>query len=199
MKKILKKYLVHFSLSAWLVGLSIPMIYFHAWHSAALPEVQLKQDFLKTQISEDSWEMVHFVDQSCLCSNFVANHLVARASDKSLNEMVYMLGDSEEVFNALKDKGYKVQKIHGEFLVEKFGITGVPAFAIFSPGKKLKYFGGYNERSINKFSKIKDLEILELVRQGKDVSKLPQFGCANSKALQAKLDPLRLKYEEGVK
>lgn len=199
MKEKLKKYLLQFSLTAWMVGLSIPMIYFHAWHSAALPEVELKQDYLKTQISVENWQLVHFVDQNCLCSNFVARHLVNRSSEKNINELVYLLGESQEVYEALIQADYQVVKLKDEELVEKFGITGVPAFAVFSPGKKLRYFGGYNERTINKFSKIKDLEILKLIQQGKDVSKLPQFGCANSKALQAKLDPLRLKYGEGTK
>ena len=195
----IKKYAVYFSLGAWVLGVSLPLIYFHAWHSVPLPQTDLRVENLLEDLGAelDRWQMLHFVDAACLCSNFVAQHLVERGPQAGLRERVIVLDTTKlEVSEALSAKDFEVQRLAAEEMARRYNITSVPALVVFDKQKRLRYYGGYSDRTIHKYTKIKDIEIYQELLAGRFPKDLPQFGCASSKELQAKLDPLRLKYEE---
>lgn len=190
--------MIPFLLAAWFLGISIPMIYFHAFHNTPLPKETPKQSnlkaFVKSLDSNKTWTNIHFITDQCLCSNELAKYLVERKAQKDISELVIIVGKSSVFEKKIKTAGYETKHISEKDLAQKIGITGIPLYVILDQNQQLKYYGGYSERVINKTTVFKDLEILKETKKGKSVTSLPKFGCAVSSDLQARLDPFNLKY-----
>ena len=72
---------------------------------------------------------------------------------------------------------------------------GIPLLVIANPSGKVEYEGGYDNRMLNPFSKIKDLEIANKYKNGSDnISRYPAYGCYMSSKYKKWMDPFQMKY-----
>lgn len=193
MEKI-KQFLLHISLTAWFAGISIPLAYFHFWHTSALPDTKIVQEKIQSISEPGSWVVGHFLDERCPCSRAVISKLIERKVNSNVIEKIFLVNSTNENNPKLAAVGFSVFNISESDLQDKFSLDGLPAMSIIDSQKKIKYFGGYSEKNIHRFTKLKDQRILASLQNGQQVLAKPRFGCAISKKLQTKLDPLNLKY-----
>jgi len=137
------------------------------------------------------WNAFHVLYADCPCSRRVAESLVARGARDDFRERVLLVGHDSTLSAALSAKGFHVSSVTSEELKERFGIEAAPAFFAVTPDGSVPYLGGYSDY---KQGPAQDTRILSLVRRGLQPEPLPLFGCAVSRELQAKADPLGLKY-----
>ena len=192
------------ALSAWFVGLLVVGATLLARHVLALPAPSAASDGrLRHAIAaldasdprvggatEPSWSAVHVLYASCRCSERIAEHLAASVRPARLRETVLFIGHDEALEGALTSHGFRVQELSEDALATAFGIDAAPLFVIENERAELLYVGGYTERKQGLATR--DLSIVRDLRAGLSVAPLPIFGCAVSRELREKTNPLAL-------
>lgn len=141
------------------------------------------------------WTMTHVLGKGCKCSEQVFNYLVKRGPQPDLEENVILLGDVPAYRDALIKRGFRVTKKDPREIASEKAV-GVPFLLITSAKGEGVYAGGYASSLIDERTPLLDLKILQSLRDGKNASELPIFGCAVSQRMQKLIDPLELKYKE---
>lgn len=183
---LMKSFIFYTFIFFWVAGLSYTGAYLHGNHFVEFKNQKMK-DF---NIETNQWGMIHILGQGCGCSEIIGEYLIKRGPIKNHQERVYIIGEHHELAQNLKKSGFQVKKID-EF---ENRIEGVPMLIVHNDKGKSLYSGAYTKGVVTPISKILDLNIFKSIKENKPTKDLLVAGCAVSKELQSKLDPLGLKY-----
>lgn len=106
-------------------------------------------------------------------------------------ERVALVEATAEWQEPLEEAGFTVEPVEGDALREQYGVDAAPVLVLRSPEGRLMYSGAYAEK---RSAPPRDVELLARARAGEAPETLPLFGCAVSRELQSRTDPLDLKY-----
>lgn len=139
-----------------------------------------------------SWTVTHVLSTKCGCSKRVLLHLVARgAQQDGVRERVLLIEANDEWRDQLEHVGFEVEAIDAERLAAEVGVDAAPTVVLRRPDGSLAYSGAYAPK---RAAPPQDVELLARARAGETLEAFPLFGCAVSRELQERSDPLRLKY-----
>ncbi|MEL6107866.1 MAG: hypothetical protein AAFU85_17715 [Planctomycetota bacterium] len=136
----------------------------------------------------------HFLYGECPCSRRVLDQLLERHALSGVDETIVLVDGPAALVTEASNLGYRVDLVAAAELEHRYGVVSSPLLVVTDASERLLYSGGYTDRKQG-FA-IRDTEILRKLRSGEHVSPLPVFGCATSRELQARIDPLGLKYEQ---
>jgi hypothetical protein len=137
------------------------------------------------------WSVTHALATKCGCSKRVWAHLVKRGARSDVRERVLLVDATGEWQSALETAGFDVVPLEAGALRSEFGIEAAPLLVIRRPTGALAYSGAYAEK---RSAPPRDEELISRAMQGEQLDALPLFGCAVSRELQERADPLNLKY-----
>ena len=137
------------------------------------------------------WKRAHILSGSCGCSRKVADALLERGPRSDVLEEVVLVEDQKALGQRLRAAGFAVRDEAVENLVRDYGVQAAPLVVIYRPDGSVAYQGAYAAR---RSQPPEDETFLARARAGQAVEPYPLFGCAVSKDLQERTDPLRLKY-----
>jgi hypothetical protein len=180
---------------AWFVAVSVPAVYQLAEHTLSLPmPVPDKlQAAMMARHDAQRWTVVHVLYSECGCSKRVGDWLTERTPIEGAVERVIVVGDDhDELVTRLRVRGLDVEVTSAQDLVDHYGVVAAPLFVVSAPSGEVRYVGGYTEQKRGPV--IRDRGIVEALERGERVEALPVLGCAVSKDLQRRVDPLALKY-----
>jgi hypothetical protein len=195
MQRSIRHYLSAGLVWVWALGLLVPVSALMASHllTLPLPERSTLVSGLSKQ-GQAQWRAFHVIAEKCACSVKVLEGLVGRGVRPGVVEKVLFIGSEGSAWKKdLSAKGFEFEVVTMETLATQFGIEGAPLFVVLNPQGDVVYSGGYSKR---KQGESEDITILNAALANADVTALPLFGCAVSRDLQKKLDPLGLKYVE---
>lgn len=184
----MKKKIIYTLIVAWCLSIGFVGSHMHSLHKVSFENKNATN--LKLGQTDNKWGMVHILGEGCGCSEIIAEHLIKRKPESNTSERVMIIGELEDYESQLKNAGYEVIK---EPSIKEY-LEGLPMLIVHDPQGKKKYTGAYAKKIITPITKIIDLEIFNSVKNNKDTEKYLVAGCAVSKKLQAKIDPLGLKY-----
>jgi hypothetical protein len=181
--------------SVWLAVATLAAATLTAWHSVDLTPGQ----GLATARSprDGKWHLTHYLAGDCACSRAVARHLLARGPIGSATEEVFFVGSTEttvenQLLDGLKRSGFHPKVITAEAAASLHGVEGVPLLEIAGPDKTIRYRGGYRERNAAPEEYL-DAAIFTRLVASKPVLSARVYGCATSRRLRSRLDPLSLR------
>ena len=183
-----------FLLTLWAPGSVVLVAAMMMSHLLALPTPlsrAVETALVRQGEPRGTWLAFHVLYADCPCSQRVALSLEARGARADFDERVLLVGHDPALLAALSAKRFHVDSITPDELKERFGIEAAPAFFAVAADGSVPYVGGY---SGYQEGPAEDTRILSLVRHGLRPEPLPLFGCAVSRELQVKADPLGLKY-----
>jgi hypothetical protein len=165
-------------------------------HLVTLPkpkiDAPLRQSLDSTlPLHRGAWFVLHVLAENCQCSQDVLSHLLSRGPESFLSEKVLFIGKQEPTRSRLLERGFAFESITPEELQMRYRIEGAPVMLVVNRQGEVAYSGGY---SATNRGALQDLAIFRALALGTKVKPLPLFGCAVSRELQQRLDPLGLKY-----
>src|ERR1700687_5726023 len=182
----------------WLPSTLIVISLLMAGHLLTLPkpildpkQVKALQASVFTKTQTPTWSVFHVLAEKCGCSAKVADHLVERGAKSLYAERVLWIGHDTGIGTRLAGRGFALETISAGQLKAKYGIEGAPLMVVVKREGRVTYSGGYSRW---KQGVPEDDQILANLAAGGSAAALPLFGCAISRELQKKLDPLGLKY-----
>jgi hypothetical protein len=134
--------------------------------------------------------LTHALAVECPCSGRILAYLEERGAVPGVAEEVLLVGGDPALVERLRARGFAVSVLDEAELAQR-GIVGVPSLVVWRPDGTAAYRGAYAPRP--QMDPI-DLDLLAEVREGTAPEPMPIFGCAVSRGLQLRLDPLRIKY-----
>ena len=182
------------ALVAWSAMLLVGAAYLLAAHVAPLP--QPAHEVLAADVAvqrrpdeRGQWLALHALYADCGCSQRVVEHLLARRPLAGVKERVLMVGDSPHVAELLA-AGYAVDQLDETTLGDRYGFEAAPSFALVDPHGQVRYLGGYTRtKQGNDFV---DVSATRAALRGDSVTPYPVLGCAISRQLKERRDPLGL-------
>lgn len=133
---------------------------------------------------------VHVLYAECRCSQRIAEHLMATTRLPDVAEHVILVGQDNALRDALAGRGFDVATVNADDLEATYGIEAVPLLVVVAPDGTVRYSGGYTTSKQGPAPR--DREIIELARRSESTDSLPVFGCAASRELRDRLDPIGL-------
>ena len=190
---MMKRFGLPLFIFVWASSLSYVLAHMHGIHKVEFKNQPINPGKLINAKFSTPYAMVHVLTEECGCSQIIAEYLIERGPLKDTKEFVYFVGKSQEYANGLKEKGFEVRFLKEED--EHF--QGVPMLTLYDQDQGIVYAGGYSQKIITPITKILDISLLKELKQNKKISKqYPIQGCAVSKNLMTKIDPLGLKYSK---
>jgi hypothetical protein len=156
------------------------------------PAVQQALARLRDERTRDRWQAVHVLYAECACSRKIVDHLLERGAIADVAETIVLVGEPSDLESQATAKGYAIDVVTPDELVQKYGFQSVPMLAVTDPRGTVLYVGGYTSRKQG--PDIRDAAIIQALQRQEQTAALPLFGCAVSDALKQILDPLNLKY-----
>jgi hypothetical protein len=135
------------------------------------------------------FRMVHAMSASCACSGRMMDRLERRGPVPDTDERILLVGEAPDRVAALEARGFAVTVLDEEALERTWGIVSVPSLVIYRPDGTVAYRGAHAPRP--QMDPV-DTALLDGARRGETLPSLTIFGCAVSRALQQRLDPLGL-------
>jgi hypothetical protein len=193
-------------LSLWFPTVLVVCAYLLGGHVLTLPapandSVRLTSAFaaMRSPPAEERWMALHVLYKGCRCSTRVLEHLLARGAEVGTKEQIVLVrtgDDSGEADDAalgtrIRAAGFDLETLSTEELARRYGVEAAPLLVVSDPRGTVRYVGGYTDHKQSVV--IRDHEILSALRGGGGVAALPVFGCAVSKELGQRVDPLGLR------
>ena len=166
-----------------IVGVGLLM----ASHLLTLPEPELKG----LTLEGTGWRALHVIALKCGCSRQVLTHLLERGPAEQWTERIVLIGEDPVVESRARAAGFGFESVTAATLEQRYGVQGAPLLVLVDAKGEARYAGGY-ARTAN--AAPEDLALFREVAATGHAEKRPLFGCAVSRSLQKKLDPLSLKY-----
>lgn len=140
-------------------------------------------------------EVEHALAGTCRCSGRVIEALVERGPRPDAHEVVYLVGpDPDRRGPALRDAGFEVVDLDEAALRARTGVEASPTLTVRDAEGRVTYRGAYAERpQMDPF----DVARIADAQAGRVTPGVPLQGCAVSRAMKEKTDPLHLKYAGG--
>ena len=186
-------------LTAWALPLLLIGTVLMAEHWVVLPVPGRDDARFSAALSElthekvSGWHMVHILYGDCRCSQRVFDYLLARPRVPDADEQVLLVGEQQEYRSKARACGLALSAITPDELKERYDVESAPLLVITDPAGQVRYAGGYTSR--RQGLDYRDTEILRSLRAGKTVDSFPLYGCGVSRELQARLDPIGIKYK----
>jgi hypothetical protein len=172
-------------LVAWMSGVVVMGAALTALHEVPLPVPSVER-----AAPAAAFRIRHGLSAMCPCSQRVMKWLERRGAVAGVDEQVLILDGDEATAAPLRERGYQVSLVDDAGMAAA-GIHAAPSLVIFRPDGEVAYAGAYAPRP--QMDPI-DLVLLDRARKGEIVASMPLLGCAMSRSLQERLDPLHLKY-----
>jgi hypothetical protein len=139
------------------------------------------------------WLVVHVLDQDCVCSLRVLDHLLADPRPADVAERIVLIATevSPDRRAAIAARGFDLDIVTPEQLAERYHVEAAPLLVVADPADSVRYVGGYTPRK--QAADVRDIKVVEALRRGERVAPLPTFGCAVGRSLRTKIDPLGLR------
>lgn len=183
----------------WTVGLIVVAATLGASHLYAQPRPRTNDPSVAASMAllrghDDGILVVHVLYSECRCSVNIVEHLLDRGPLASAAERILLVGSGGEMARKLEARGYPVRTITQDALLADYHLSAAPLLLVLGKDDRLRYVGGHtgHKQGLD----FRDVAIVEAIEADRTVSELPNFGCAVSKDLQRRLDPLALKYQQ---
>jgi hypothetical protein len=141
-----------------------------------------------------SWHMLHVLYADCRCSQRVLDYIVERSTPPDVAETVLLVGHVPARTPTLEARGIRVIETTADQLQSDFGIESAPVLIIADARGSVRYVGGHAREP--QARAYEDLAILQRLRTGLEHDALAVYGCAVSRELQSRLDPIGVKYSK---
>lgn len=135
---------------------------------------------------------LHVLDLRCPCSMRIVQSLICRKALSNEFEKVLLVDNRDEIAEKLRLAGFQVEELSRDEIFRNYGFESAPMLVVTDSDSRIAYAGGYTSRKQG--LDIDDVEIIRSIRSGVPLENKPVFGCAVSRELQQKLDPLGIKY-----
>jgi hypothetical protein len=189
------------ALAVWVVACLVGGAYMLSAHLLTLPAPEITDLGLQRSAAAQRqpfqrgrWFVVHILDQDCVCSLRVLDHLLADPRPAGAAERIVLIADakvSPQRSAAIIARGFDLDIVTPDELAERYHVEAAPLLVVTDPGDALRYVGGYTPRK--QAADVRDVAIVESLRRGLPVEPLPTFGCAVGRSLRDKVDPLGLR------
>jgi hypothetical protein len=160
--------------------------------AAADPVLQRAIAAHRRSDQRNQWMALHILYDQCGCSRRVLDHLLSRPRPANLVERVVVVTDQRaagaEWIARIPGHGFELDVVTAQELFERYAIETAPLLIVADPRDTVRYVGGYTQRK--QATDVRDVAVLAALRRGEPVEPLPTFGCALSRALRTKMDPL---------
>jgi hypothetical protein len=181
----------------WLPAIVVPGALLMAAHVLTLPapaagDVGRALGSSRSESERGRLLAVHVLYGACPCSRRVVDHLVARGARRDVAERVLLVDGAPAIGAQLAGAGFLVEWLSADELHRRYHIESVPLLVVAGRDDTVLYMGGYT--SAKQGPDIRDVAIIDEALAGGAAASLPLFGCAVSRELQRKIDPLGLKY-----
>jgi hypothetical protein len=183
-----------FGLAIWLFVMTVVCATLLGRHLIALPrpaaDVALERamESLRGTSGTGQWMTVHVLYAECLCSQRIADHVLASRRPEGVTERVLLIGHDAPLEARLASAKFPTTVVSEDEAATRFHVVAAPSFLVLAPDGTVRYVGGYTDRKQGLDAK--DLAVVADTRAGREVSPLPIFGCAVSARLRAALNPL---------
>lgn len=188
------------ALAVWVVACLVGGAYLLAAHILTLPAPEITDLGLQRSAAAQRqpfqrgrWFVVHILDQDCVCSLRVLDHLLADPRPDGVAERIVLIADAvrPERSAAIIARGFDLDIVTADELAARYHVEAAPLLVVIDPGDALRYVGGYTPRK--QAADVRDVAVVEALRRGQPVEPLPTFGCAVGRSLSGKVDPLGLR------
>jgi hypothetical protein len=194
--------LIYGGISVWAAACVVAGTYLLAAHLLTLPAPAPTDPVLHRGIAAhrgahqlDRWLVLHVVFDECGCSLRVLDHLLADSRPPGVAERIVLVTEHRAAraawIAAIPAHGFDLDVVTPEQLVAEYHIEASPLLVIVDPHDTVRYVGGYTPRK--QASDVRDVAVIAAVQRGEIVEPLPTFGCAISRALNSRLDPLGIR------
>ena len=157
----------------------------------ALHDVPLPPPATAALAASDRPTMIHALDTRCGCSKRLAEYLVGRGPTPKAHEIVLVSGEPAELVAQLRARGFDARAMAESEMQTSYQIESVPSLVIARADGSVAYRGAHRPRPQMDPA---DLDLLAEVESGASPNALAIFGCAVSRALQERIDPLGIKF-----
>jgi hypothetical protein len=164
-------------------------------HTYALPQPARDDRVLQATVARTRelvdgkrWRALHVLYSQCRCSQRILTQLFARGPRSDVSEHLVLVSAHAQYEQAARSAGFALEVISPEQLTARYGMLAAPLFVLADSEDRLRYVGGYTERKQG--LAMRDVQIMNELRAGRDAEALPLFGCAVSDSLRRMLDPL---------
>lgn len=171
-------------LGAWTAAILVIGAGLTALHQQTLP-----LPLVDAAVPTGSFRLVHAVSAACRCSQRVLDYLEQRGPLPDTEEQILLVDGDPVRAAALRALGFDVVLLDETRLEREHGIVSVPSLVVFRPDGTVAYRGAYAPRP--QMDPV-DTTLLARAREGEAIDSLPILGCAVSRALRERLDPLGL-------
>ena len=178
---------------AWAGASALVVSSMMAGHLLTLPTPDQHQLAVGLTSTGSGWRAVHVLAKACGCSQRVLQSLLEHRADAETAETILFIGDDPLTAQRARAAGFEFETLTAAQLESRYGVQGAPLLVVVSPQNAIVYSGGYAH---TEGGPAEDRLVLARAKAGQAVEPLPQFGCAVSRSLQKKLDPLALKYAQ---
>ncbi len=194
----------------WLVTFVVVGAYLLAPHLLTLPAPQATDAGLQRRVAAERrpsdsgrWLVLHVLDQDCVCSLRILDHLLARTRARPASvpagraadmiERVVWIASTPDPARiaAIHAAGFDLDAVTPEQLGARYHLEAAPLLVVVDPSDRVHYVGGYTPRK--QADDVRDVAIIDVIRRGGHVTPLPTFGCAVGQALRTTIDPLGLR------
>jgi hypothetical protein len=178
------------TITAWFAVMIVIGASLLAKHVVAMPRPQATLlapalKMLRAPSERDQWLAVHVLYSDCRCSQRVAEHLATSERPTGWSEIVLWVGDEAPPLGLAEH--FDLRRATARELAS-YGVEAAPSMILADPAGNIRYSGGYTDRKQGPV--IRDIRILNAVRNSENVSSLPLFGCAVSARLKTNLAAL---------
>jgi hypothetical protein len=186
--------------AAWVLACVVGGAYMLSAHLLTLPAPEITDLGLqraavahRQPFQKGRWLAVHILDQDCVCSLRVLDHLLADPRPADVAERIVLIASSvsPERIAAVAARGFDLDIVTPDELADRYHVEAAPLLVVLDPGDRLRYVGGYTPRK--QAADVRDVAVVEALRRGQPVDPLPTFGCAVGRSLRRKVDPLGLR------
>jgi hypothetical protein len=184
----------------WVVACLVGGAYLLSGHLLTLPAPELTDLGLQRSAAAQRrpfqhgrWFVVHILDQDCVCSLRVLDHLLADPRPDGVAERIVLIAGTvaPERVAAIAARGFDLGIVTPDELAARYHVEAAPLLVVIDPRDTVRYVGGYTPRK--QAADVRDVAIVEAVRRGHSVEALPTFGCAVGRSLRRRIDPLGLR------
>ncbi|AKU94386.1 hypothetical protein AKJ09_01050 [Labilithrix luteola] len=158
--------------------------------SAGSPRLAAAMATLRREGEKGKLMAVHVLYAECRCSLRIAEHLRTTPRLRDVSEHVILVGHDDGMRDSLAARGFEVTTVKVDDLEATFGIEAVPLLVVVAPDGAIRYSGGYTTSKQGPAPR--DREIIDRARRSVSSDPLPVFGCAASRELRERLDPIGL-------
>lgn len=194
----LRRWLPRLVLVIWAPALLVVCAFLLVGHWVTLPlpsgddpklarAIQQQRDFDEM----GQWLAVHVLYARCDCSMRIVDHVLNRTRIPGVKEKIILVESQPHWEAEAKAKGIAVEVIRRDQLLSVYNIPAAPVLVVADPTGAIRYAGGYTTHKQG--PDIRDVAVIDGVRQQHPQAPIPLFGCAVAATLSAMLDPLGIK------